>query len=276
MSFLLNETNNYSLSQIKKQFSSFELGDKLPFCNINFLNRPRDIHQGKTLYKRVGEHSFYALQDGVMVANATTFAIIRENYSVMDVYLPESVSVPENQTAFLMLQAYRYSLANAGYFQMHSAVVVKDGFGVAFCGLPGAGKSTQAHLWIEHLDAKALNLDQPCVIFDDDDILVSGSPWSGKEDCYINESVSLKAILFVEQADENTVEKLSLAEAYSYLYLNNFLVPVNEDIEKKHKDAILKLVLGVPVYRLKCTISKEAVAVAYNKVFNRKEENHEI
>lgn len=272
MSFLLKGTDNYSLSQIEKQFSPFEVGGKLPFCNINFLNRPRDILDGKILYKRVGEHCFYALQDGVMVANATSFAIIRENYSVMDVFLPESVSVPERQTAFLMLQAYRYALANAGHFQMHSAVVVKDGYGVAFCGVPGAGKSTQANLWTEHLDARKLNMDQPCVILDNGEILVSGSPWSGKEDCYKNEAVGLKAIFFVEQAEENTVERLSLGEAYSYLFLNNFLVPVNEELDRKHQDAILKIVVGVPVYRLKCTVSKEAVTVAYNVAFKENEE----
>lgn len=276
MSFLLKGTENHSLSQIKKQFSSFEVGDKLPFCSINFLDRPPNILDNKILYKRVGEHSFYDLQDGVMVANATTFAIMRENYSVMDVLLPHNVSVPERQTAFLMLQAYRYTLANAGHFQMHSAVVIEDGYGVAFCGVPGAGKSTQAHLWIEHLGSEALNLDQPCIIFDNDDILVSGSPWSGKEDCYKNKAAMLKAIFFVEKAKENVVQRLSFAEAYSHLFLNNFLVPVKDEIEKKHHDAILKIATGVPVYRLKCTISQEAVTVAHNAVFGRKEEDNEI
>lgn len=276
MSFLLKGTDKFSLSQIKKQFSSFEVGDKLPFCDINFLNRPRNILEGKTLFKRVGEHSFYALHDGVMVANATSFAIMRNNYTVMDVFLPDGVSVPEKQTAFLMLQAYRYAMANAGQFQMHSAVVVKDGCGIAFCGVPGAGKSTQAHLWMEHMHAQPLNMDQPCVIFDGSEILVSGSPWSGKEDCYKNEAVGLKAIFFVEKANENIAEKISPAQAYSHLFLNNFLVPVNKEIEKKHSDAILKVAIGVPVYRLKCTVSHDAVAVAYKAVFNRKEENHEI
>ena len=271
MRFLLKGTENYSLSQIKKQFSSFEVGDKLPFCRINFSDRPRGILKDKKLFKRVGEHSFYSLQDGVMVANATTFAIMLENYSTMNVLLPHGIDVPERQTAFLMLQAYRYALANAGHFQMHGAVVVQNGCGVAFCGVPGAGKSTQAHLWIKHLNSQALNLDQPCVLFDNGEILVSGSPWSGKEDCYINKSVRLKAVFFVEQAKENVVEKLSCAEAFSHLFLNNFLVPVTDEIEKKHQDAVMKVAIGVPVYRLKCTISKEAVEVAYNAVFNRNE-----
>ena len=96
---------------------------------------------------------------------------------------------------------------------------------------------------------------------------MSGSPWSGKEDCYKAEVAELKAIVFVEQAKENTIHKITKAEAYSLLYLNNYMVPVRDEIEEKHKDAVLKLVTKVPCYRLCCTISKQATQVAYNEIF---------
>ena len=110
-------------------------------------------------------------------------------------------------------------------------------------------------------------MDQPIILFEKDTVLVSGSPWSGKEDCYKNKQVPLKAIFFVEKSQNNTIKKLSIAESFSYLYLNNYLLPVNEEIDNKHKDAILRLASSVPVYQLECTISKEAVEVAYNTIF---------
>ena len=108
------------------------------------------------------------------------------------------------------------------------------------------------------------------LLFEDDEVYVSGSPWSGKEDCYKNKQVPLKAIFFVEQAPENSVQKMSVAESFSHLYLNNYLVPFDNEMEKKHQNAVIRLASNVPVYRLKCTISKEAVEVAHNIVFNNK------
>ena len=271
MPFKLINNGKFNLSRILMQFNSFtESEDEFPFCTINFVERPKDGLQNKKLIKKVGDHYFYQSDDNIVVANATSFVLIRNDFSQMDVYLPPNGYFVETQLAFLILQAYRYILAHNGQFQMHSAVVVHDGCGVAFCGLPGAGKSTQAHLWEEHLGAEALNLDQPCIFFEDDGVHVSGSPWSGKEDCYKNKQVPLKAIFFVEQAPENSVQKMSVAEGFSHLYLNNYLVPFNSEMEKKHQNAVIKLASNVPVYRLKCTISKEAVEVAHNIVFNNK------
>jgi hypothetical protein len=49
------------------------------------------------------------------------------------------------------------------------------------------------------------------------------------------------------------------------------MVPVKDEIEEKHKEAVLKIVTKVPCYRLSCTISKEAVDIAYNAIFNDEE-----
>ena len=253
------------------QFEPFMTsGDEFLFCTINFMERTKESLKNRKLIKKVGDHYFHQLDDNIVVANATSFVLIKNNFSEMDVFLPPNGFFVETQLAFLLLQGYRYILAHHSHFQMHSAVVIHDGCGIAFCGLPGAGKSTQAHLWEEHLGAEALNLDQPCIFFKDDEVYISGSPWSGKEDCYKNKQVPLKAIFFVEQAPENSVQKMSVAESFSHLYLNNYLVPFDGEMEKKHQNTVIKLASKVPVYRLKCTVSKEAVEVAHNIVFNNK------
>ena len=269
MTFILEGNNEFDLAELNEHFLPFTKGeDMLPDCTIRFLNRPRDILQGKSLYKKVGGHSFYILEEGVLVANATSFALLKKDFKEIEVFLPKDGKYPNRQVAFLILQAYRYVLCHLGHFQMHATAVSLDGCGVVFCGLSGAGKSTQAHLWEKHLAATPINLDQPCIFFKDNNVLVSGSPWSGKEDCYKTDAVPLKAVFFVEQSLENSVEKLSKAEAFSLLYLNNYLIATSEDIEEKHKKAVEKTVMSVPIYRLKCNISKEAVMTAYNAVFD--------
>lgn len=268
MEFLLVDADKFDLDSILKQFEPFsECSTESDTCCVHFKERPKDFLKNKTRFKKVGDHSFYLFDNDIVVANATSFVLIRDNFTNMDVLLVRGRKHPIQQISFLLLQGYRYILANKGHFQMHSAVVIRNGVGIAFCGLPGAGKSTQAHLWEEHLNAEALNLDQPCVFFKENEVYVSGSPWSGKEDCYKNKMVPLKAIFYVEQAPENKAERLSLGETFSHLYLNNYLVPLNEEIDNKHKAAVMKVTMNVPVYRLKCTISKEAVETAYNMVF---------
>ncbi|MDO4748164.1 MAG: hypothetical protein Q4A12_03200 [Eubacteriales bacterium] len=267
MSLELN-LNGYKFLKSEAHFIPFTKGDDmLPFCRVNFYHKSDNITQGRIRLKEVGDFCFYEHEDGIMLSDGSSFAVVHSDFATIDMHLPYQWGFAEHQVMFLLLNAYRYVLVHNGHFQIHSAVVTKDGYGVAFCGLPGAGKSTQAHLWEEHLDAQALNLDQPVILFENDEVLVSGSPWSGKEDCYKSDTAPLKAIVFVQQAKENSIQSMSKAEAYSLLFLNNFMVPVKDEIEEKHKEAVLKIVTKVPCYKLCCTISKEAVEVAYDMIF---------
>jgi hypothetical protein len=45
-----------------------------------------------------------------------------------------------------------------------------------------------------------------------------GTPWSGKNDLNRNESIPLKAVAFLEQGTENTIKRLSTAEALPLLF----------------------------------------------------------
>ena len=256
--------------QIKEQFSGFsQNAGKLPFCCFRIHERKEDLTEGKQLIKTVGMFSFYRGENGILIESEGTYAALSDDFSAIDVYVSAEKPPSGMHTAFLMLQGYRFLAAHAEQFQMHSAVVVHNGCGIAFCGVPGAGKSTQAHLWERYVGAQGLNYDQPLVLFDGDAVLVSGSPWSGKEPCYKNTAAELKAIFFVEQAQENTAVRMTAAEAFSLLYLNNYLLPINDEIAQKHQRAILRVIGTVPVYRLKCTISEQAVDAAYRAVFGK-------
>ena len=271
MSFRLEQTEGFALNEIKRQFAPFETQmDKLPFCRIRFFDRTVDVIRRGTRIAKLGEHAFYTTDRGVMVANATCFAEVVEDHTGIDVFLPKNGKVPERQLSFLILQAYRYILCHAGQFQMHSAVVTCEGKAVAFCGIPGAGKSTQAHLWEQHRNAKALNLDQPAVLFEEGGVTVSGSPWSGKEDCYLPDTAPLAAIFFVEQAPENRVVPMTAGETFAHLLPNNYLYPVSPEYAALHQAAVMKVAQRVPAYRLRCTVSSDAVEAAYQAVFQEK------
>lgn len=155
---------------------------------------------------------------------------------------------------------------------VHAAVVVHHHQAILFCGLPGAGKSTQAHLWEEHSKAWALNYDKPGIIIREGKAYVFGTPWSGKEPCYINCEVPIKALVFVEKAQEIVAERLSQRDAFARMYFNFMPYPLSVEIFEPYERKIKEIVGKVPVYNLKCTISEESVRVMYKELFGSEEQ----
>ena len=78
------------------------------------------------------------------------------------------------------------------------------------------GKSTHASLWLRHIeDSELLNDDNPVVrIGHQGQVIVYGSPWSGKTPCYRNVSYPLGAIVVLSQAPYNKIQRLSGIQAY--------------------------------------------------------------
>lgn len=175
----------------------------------------------------VNGYCFYESDAGIVFSLNNVYLRLYDDYQKADVYIPQKNenSAVEFDALNLLLLAYKYRMIATGNILMHSAAVIHRGSGILFCGMSGAGKSTQAGLWNRHLKAWALNFDQPCVLMDKDDVVVHGSPWSGKERCYINSCAPLKAIVFVEQADVNEALLLSEAEAFQRSILTTMYIP---------------------------------------------------
>lgn len=121
-----------------------------------------------------------------------------------------------------------------------------------------------------------LNADKPCLLCRGDQIIVHGTPWSGKEDVYVNSYVPVRCIAFVEQASENRVERLSDAETFSLLYLNNYIYPLTDELEDQYVNVIEHISCSVPVYRLHCDKSEQAVKVLYEEVYGEEYAGQEV
>jgi len=101
----------------------------------------------------------------------------------------------------------------------HSSVVSYKGHGYMFLGQSGTGKSTHSSLWLRYVQGTELvNDDNPVVrVWDNGEIRVYGSPWSGKTPCYRNVSYPLGAIVRLSQAPYNRIHPLRAIEAYAAL-----------------------------------------------------------
>lgn len=152
-----------------------------------------------------------------------------------------------------------------GAFFLHSAAMAVDGVGYVFTGPCGAGKSTHAGLWRKYFGDKVISVndDKPAVRFFDGVPYICGTPFSGKFDINANVRVPLCGISILSKAENNSIKRVSTAEALSVL-LEQTLRPDNPQKMMQLITMMDNLLCTVPVYRLNCNISTEAVETSYN------------
>ena len=146
---------------------------------------------------------------------------------------------------------------------LHAAILEYGGSGYAFLGRSGTGKSTHTGLWLKHINgSKIVNGDKPILEHKNGDFIAHGTPWMGKEGLGYNTGVPLKGLCFLEQAKENSVVKLTPAEAASRIFVQ-ILFPEDETNAALTLELTDKLVTEIPCYLLKCDISEEAVQKSF-------------
>ncbi|MDQ2087364.1 hypothetical protein RBH29_13105 [Herbivorax sp. ANBcel31] len=166
--------------------------------------------------------------------------------------------------------AFSNSILDFNGFCLHSSAVSLDNKAFLFSAPCGTGKSTHTELWRQYFGKDRtfiINDDKPAIRLIDDVFYVYGTPWSGKNNLHSNVKVPLEAIVFIEQSKENRVELLSDREAVKML-ISQSLRPFSSNINGMGNllniiDILLK---KIPVYRLRCNISMEAVELIYNTV----------
>lgn len=149
----------------------------------------------------------------------------------------------------------------------HASAIEYMGNAYLFSADSQVGKSTHTKLWQEYFGSdkvKIINDDKPVIRLLDGKIFVYGSPWtggSGKED---NIKAPLKAIVFLERAQANNIIRVKDTD----YKITNLLTQCKSRFPQKQTsrfmDIIEKIVKEIPIYKLQCNVSKDAVKTAYN------------
>lgn len=199
--------------------------------------------------------------------NTKYFVVTTNILNCIEVYACNLSELQHDRVFCEILQyIYQVRLLYVGGLMIHAAGVVHHNTCIAFSGESGAGKSTHANLWNHYLNAHIFNYDKPSVLLGKQ-TLIAGTPFGGKE--HITESIilPLKAIVFIKQAKENHIQKLSCSMAFSRIYAHYMAYPINEQVSGLFEEAALKLAATVPVYELFCDISKSAVECVLHEIF---------
>lgn len=153
-----------------------------------------------------------------------------------------------------------------GAVPVHSSVVVCDGRAVMCLGESGTGKSTHTRLWLQHIPGThLLNDDSPIVRFADGEVLVYGSPWSGKTHCYRPEQYPIAGLLRLEQRPANTIRRLGSVEAFAALQPS---CPPSLARDERCMDLLVQFISNVlqhvPAYRMGCLPDADAAHLSHD------------
>ena len=160
-----------------------------------------------------------------------------------------------------------YIIDKKGFFLHCSCLKYKDE-AIIFTAPSGTGKSTHASLWRRHFgdEVVMINDDKPLVREKDDRFVIYGTPWNGKHGIGSNISAPIRAIVFLSQTKENKAAPISAVEAITLL-LQQTVLPSDKAQLSKLLDMLGRLVETVPMYRLGCNISDEAVTTIHKEIY---------
>ncbi len=155
-------------------------------------------------------------------------------------------------------------IIHRGGFFLHCSCLKYRGKAVIFTAPSGTGKSTHADLWMKHFgDAvEMINDDKPLVREQEDGFVIYGTPWRGKHSRGANISAPIGAVFFLAQAPENSVEPVDSFTALSLL-MQQTVIPRGKEDTSALLEMLGRLIEQVPMYRLCCNISDEAVTTAH-------------
>lgn len=100
-------------------------------------------------------------------------------------------------------------------FLMHGSAVAVGQEAYLFTAASGVGKTTRTTLWLDQIPGSyVVNGDKPLLKVTPSQVLVCGTPWSGKERLHTNTCVPLKAILLLERDPERSLRNIPFSEAF--------------------------------------------------------------
>lgn len=157
----------------------------------------------------------------------------------------------------------------------HGAVVEFAGHAYLFTAPSGTGKSTHARLWRAHLGnaVRIINGDKPFIAVPAGGVPVAyGTPWAGKEGWQCNTSAPLAAICFLERGS-NAIQEVAPLEVLESA-LQQVYRPACASAAGRTLELLDRLLASVPLYRLACDVSEEAVRCSFEALTGLRYEEH--
>lgn len=256
-----NELDLYLINEQDHSDIEFELKiiDTLPStgvkkCGIAFESEIST--DGENVYR-----SIIILEDG----SVSVYSAEKCSKSIT-YFTPSGFDMIVNERFFYNSISFPQILLKNGVMIFHSSFIEYHNKGILFCASSGTGKSTQADLWSNMMQATVINGDKAAVSIDNNEIYVHSVPFSGTSGINVNHSIPLCSIVILEQSETDYVEELkgikALTETLKNIYLD--LLAPNE---KEESFLLLSSIIQkTKVYKFHCTKNPTAVECLYKKL----------
>jgi hypothetical protein len=170
-----------------------------------------------------------------------------------------------------LMLVYAFAASTRQTLLIHASLVRQNGYGYAFIAKSGTGKSTQVSNWLRYLPGcDLMNDDNPIIRMIDGKPFVFGGPWSGKTPCYRNVKAPLGAITRIDRAEQNSIDKVGVVEAFASLLPSVSSMKWDKTIFDHICNTLTKIIETTGIYTLHCRPDKES-AVICNKVISIKQ-----
>ena len=180
------------------------------------------------------------------------------------------MSVPDMEKTenFLYAADFNRSIIKHGGMLVHSSGIITDGKAYLFSADSGVGKSTHTRLWLREFGDRVhiFNDDKPVIRIYGKDVTAYGTPFDGGSGIALNESAPLKAIVFIERGERNSVRVPSSKEIIQKLYFQTSRLVNSETAQSMLQNFEALINSNVKFYILTCNMNPEAAQVAYNAI----------
>lgn len=196
-----------------------------------------------------------------------------KDYKVINIYLNSNDDIERlveleyvlTGLLFVELALFHKRLA------IHSSAIDVMGEGILFSASSGTGKSTHTLHWIKEYNAMYINDDKPLVYKQHDKIVVSGTPWCGKELLQSNITVPLRAIVFLDRGDNNLINMANKEKVIALM--QNSIRPRNEELMNIASEIINDIVSEIPMVKYQASINSNSTKEIYSHIFGGNYEN---
>ena len=166
---------------------------------------------------------------------------------------------------------FRLTLVFNGGFAVHASSIVQGGVGIAFSAESGTGKSTHTSLWQKvYPDTVILNDDAPAVRQKNGVWYIYGTPWAGTTGINVNMSAPLKALVFLERSEVNTIRTLSALEGIRRIF-EAIIHPVSDELMSIVLSSVSSFITESTLCVLGCNMTDDAPRTVKKYLYNQGE-----
>lgn len=256
------EMHPYSL--FSKEYAEPQLRYVFSYVNSLPIPKGKRIFEASYYTAYEDENAFYRymgfFRDGEALDPEYALAVISKTETdTVRVYIPEDRKVPMKASLIYRTLCLEQMLGRFGGVIFHSSFIEVNGKAVLFTAPSGVGKSTQAELWRQHRGAFVVNGDCSFVKKENGVFKAYGLPFSGTSGICYNKEYPLAAVVYLTQAPQNTLKRLTGANAFRAVYEGIKLSSWSREDAMQITDSVSKIASEVPIYKLDCVPDESAV-----------------